>query len=233
MAKRNLKGLLLSEWYMMRVLFIAVLVMVISSQIGELASTAGSGNVPIGLSTLPCAFGIMLLSTAFAYDNMKCIGEFRRSLPYSDRDFVLTRYIPPTVIVVIVIIMTPLMLMLGGAIHGSYCAQFVEKAAFVTLMNAVYSTLPVIFFYPMFFKFGYQKMQIIYGMSSGILIICSTLSMVAGVGVLGDDGKEAFEEAPFLFAIPVPVCAGIIVGLAVLYYVSYRISLAEYAKRDE
>ncbi|EXM40964.1 hypothetical protein RASY3_01750 [Ruminococcus albus SY3] len=231
MTGNKIKGLLLNEWYTIGKIFIAVCVMVIASLFGSLFMAAATGEAVIGFSTVTGGIGVMLLSSAFSYDNWKSIGSFKKSMPYSDSEVVLVRFLPPVMLIAVEAFCTPILLTIGGLIHGDLSEGFEGQAAFVTAVSVLYTAIPVMIFYPLFFKYGYQKMQMILGIFSAILVTSSlSLSMM---GIVRSPDDENMADKSMLINMPVPVCVIIIAVVAALIVVAYKVSVAGYSKRDD
>ena len=229
MAENKIKGLFLSEWYMMGKMFIAICVMVLASLAGSLFMTADTGEAVIGFTSVTGGIGVMMLSSSFSYDSWKGIGSFKKSMPYSDSEVVLARFLPPVIIAVVEVVCTPILLGVGGLIHGSFSEGFVGQAAFVTAVNLIYTALPVLIFYPLFFKFSYQKVQMVYGLVATVIVMSSMIfSVTATSGV-----KEKFPDKFWVKQMPIPVCLLIIAVIAGLFFVAFKASVAGYSKRDD
>lgn len=231
MTGNKIKGLLLNEWYTMGKMFITVCVMVIASMFGSLCMAAATGEAVVGFSSVTGGIGIMLLSAGFSYDNWKSIGSFKKSMPYSDSEVVLVRFLPPVIILAAEALFTPILLTVGGLIHGRLSEGFSGQAAFVTAVNVLYTAIPVLIFYPMFFKYGYQKVQTAYGVFAGLLTVISI--PVSMTGVFRSSDNEHMADKFLLINMPVPVCVIIIAVVAVLIYAAFRVSVAGYSKRDD
>lgn len=234
MTNKNIKGLFLSEWYTMRVLFICVVVMVICGLLSNVFMVAATGEASIGFLSIFGGCGVMLLASSFAYDGMKCIGTFKKSMPYSEHDIVLARFMPPVIIAVFEVVFLPLGMIIGGLIHGSFSEGFAGQAAFVTVVNLFYVSVPVLIYYPLCFKFGYQKVQLFYSIFATILMSSSVvLSMTSITSVSDESGHSSTVDKAVHLSMPVSVCAVMIAVLAVLYVLAFRVSVKEYSKRDE
>lgn len=228
MKNNRLKGLLLSEWYTMKYMYIATVVMVVACIVSTMGMAAASGTANLGPSALAGGFGVILLSTAFAYDDWKGIGTYKRSMPYSDRDIVISRYIPPILIAAAQIILTPMGLFIAYLINGKCDEGFIGQAAYVTMINVLLCSAIVIIFYPLFFRFGYQKVQLMYGIIGALVMIGSLIVMMISMTV-SEDGEDI---ADVQLAVSVPVCIAVIAVIVIAYYASYRLSLAGIKKKD-
>lgn len=225
MTGSKIKGIFLYEWYTIGKMFIAVCVMVIASLFGSLCMAAATGEAVVGFSSVTGGMGIMLLSSGFSYDNWKSIGSFKKSMPYSDSEVVLVRFLPPVIIAAAEAVFTPIMLTIGGLIHGDLSDGFAGQAAFVTVVNVLYTAIPMLIFYPMFFKYNYQKVQTVFGLLGGLAVASSV--------VLSSWNLDKSSDKFTLISMPVPVCVIIIAVVAVLIVVAYKVSVAGYSKRDD
>jgi len=141
------------------------------------------------------------------------------------------RFLPPVMLIAVEAFCTPILLTIGGLIHGDLSEGFAGQAAFVTAVSVLYTAIPVMIFYPLFFKYGYQKMQTILGIFSAILVTSSlSLSMM---GIVRSSDDENMADKSVLINMPVPVCVIIIAVVAALIVVAYKVSVAGYSKRDD
>ena len=101
-------------------------------------------------------------------------------------------------------------------------------------VNLLYVTVPVIIYYPLCFKLGFRKVQILYSIISVLFMGSSVILSMTSITTMSDEsGKEVTTFSPLKFSMSVPKCAVMIAVMAVLYVLAFRVSVKEYSKRDE
>ncbi|WP_295157884.1 ABC-2 transporter permease [uncultured Ruminococcus sp.] len=232
--EKKIKALILSDWYSMKIIYISLAVMYIFCGIAEFATAAGTGTAVLSFMSILAGLGTVLVSTVFAADEWKGIGAYRRSMPYSDKELVLSRYLPPMCLCGAVVVLTMLFPTIGGLVHGSFSNNFGGQMMFAVVLKAIFMTLPVVIFYPLFFRLGYKKTQVIYSVVTALMML--QLMMISVVGnftvVFDEMDEEKKTELSPLMTMPIPAGIITIAVLCGLWYLSYRLSLKGIKKRD-
>lgn len=236
MNKNGLKALMLTDWYTMKIVYICIIVIGVCGGVMSLAFTASTGGASPSFTMFFNAMSAMLLPTVFAYDEIKNIGVMKKTMPYTDRQIVLARYLPPAIITAASVLLTLLCALIGGAIHGSYAEFFGRQLAFSVCLTALYTLVIPTLFYPFFFTVGYRKTMTFF--SVFVVVIMMSSMMLAVLGPLFITADEVRDDAgnivdmSSVMAIPVPVGIILTAVMAGLYYLSYRIAIEKYAKSD-
>lgn len=230
----RLKALIMSEWYMMKGLYVIIASFCVISAVVELVTAASTGSAAISFAADLPGFGVVMFSMVFATDEWKGIGAYKRSMPYTDREMVLSRYLPPVCLSAAALVLTTLSTIAGGLIHGSLNKIFAEQLMFTLTTKAMFMLLSVIIFYPLFFRFGYKKTQIVYGVSCGIMMLMMMSVSMLGTGevVLDTFGENKQLLAEGLVTMPVPAGIITLAVIAVLCFVSYKLSVKFFASND-
>lgn len=236
MKKNGLKALMLTDWYTMKVVYICIIVIEVCGGVMSLTFTAATGGASPSFTMFFNAMSALLLPTVFAYDEIKNIGVMKKTMPYTDRQIVLARYLPPAIIAATSILLILLGTLIGGAIHGSYAEFFGRQLAFSVWMTSLYTLLIPTLFYPLFYTFGYRRTMTFFSIFAVIIMMSSMIFFFLGpifitADEVRDDAGNLVDKSAVM-AIPVP--AGIILTavMAGLYYLSYRISVKKYALSD-
>lgn len=232
MKNPRLKALLLIDWYNAKVIYICLILIAVFSGSMALSYTADKGSVTPVLFGSSCVIASMLISMVFNYDEYKNMGLLKKSMPYTCREIVLARYIPPAFLAGSVALMTVLGSLIGGAIHGSFNDDFGGQLAFSVFMTELYCLGMPALFYPFFFTLGYRKVQSIF--TFVFIILMAGSAVIQMIGMIGSNHAETGETLSDtqLFTLPMPVGVILTAVMAGLYYLSYRIAVEKYAESD-
>lgn len=231
MNKNGLKALLLTDWYTMRAVCICVIVAIVFNCGGiSLSSAADKGSVSTLFNLFSSAFGVMLLSMSFATDEYKNMGVMKKSMPYTDRQIVLARYIPPAIIAAASAALAIIGSLIGGCIHGSFAESFAEDLAFSISLTTIYTLAMPTIFYPFFFTVGYRKAQYAFSIVSSLMMISALPLLI--LHTISDESADVIKAIDEFFSAPVPISIILTAAMAGLYYVSYRIAVKKFAESD-
>ena len=227
MKNTKLKALLLNEYYSLKVIYICAAVISVCTSLTCFAFTAGSGDATPGFCSVTSAITILLFSSAFGMDKYKGIGEFRRSMPYELKDFVTARFIPPVILtaftVVSQLIFTLLAALMRVAAHDGISEHFSDQLGFSILFSLLFMSLPVIVFYPVFYRFDYQRSSLFFGLFCAFLMLSGVFISLSNL--LGNVFNVNFR-------IPVHVSLVLMAVVIGLYVLSYRLSVKAVYERD-
>lgn len=231
MKKNGLKALLLTDWYTMKLMYIVIIVMTVCGGGFSLTYAASNGGYIPTVMMFSGAMSSMFLSTIFAYDEYKNIGVMKKTMPYTCREMVLARYLQPAVIAAASAALNIGGAVIGGAIHGSFSAQFGGQIAFSVWLTALYILGIPTFFYPFFFTIGYRRMQYAFSIFATLFVMGGVIASFLG-GTIDFMFNSIDEDNIPLLTMPVPVGIILTAVIAGLYYLSYRVTVAKYATSD-
>lgn len=207
-----MKGLLLKDWYQIKaygkLIILSVLVMM-----GCSVFTLQHNN-SVFLVWGCCILGNLTM-TLIAYDSNCGWNVYANTLPLSRVQVVGEKYL-----------FSFLMMLLGAGMSGIVCLAAwcmgapigAGSAASVMLQGAEVIWVLSIIMLPVYYRFGSEKARYVY------LLIIGMIGGIVGV-VLG--GNEGSLDGLFM-AMSVPVQAIVLVGIAALSVLSWRLSLAWY-----
>ncbi|MBQ8965001.1 ABC-2 transporter permease [Ruminococcus sp.] len=227
---KKLKALMTHDWFTMKVVYIALIVMIVSGSFMTFSQARETGTAGIGFSAFIGAFAVMLLVTSFASDDTKNIGVTRRTMPYSDKEMVLSRYIPVVVVVLAVALFTVITSVIGGAMHG-FAEGFAGQLLFCIALEADVILIMPIIFYPFIFRYGYQKLQTAYSLVTALYMLAVFSGFMIMMIVPTENGASTQFMTPD-FEVPVIVSIidiAVMVGLTVL---SLRSSVKQLGLKD-
>ena len=221
MDKRKLKALMLTDFYQLRLMYILVLVMIVCKAVYNFTSSAATGGCSYMMDSTTAAMVIVFVNTLFSSEDMNGRVAFKRSLPYSVNELVLSKYLVPMSIAALNMITTLLFSLTGALLCKSgISADMPRELSFTLTVSALGVSFMPIVFYPLIFRYGYRQVSKYFGVLGAFIIVISTL-----VGTLfGIMGMEDESGLP-VFGVPVPVCIAVIAAVIVGYIISYRIAV--------
>lgn len=226
---RKLKALLLFDWYNMKVLYICTAVMILSSSFMTLSQAIQTGSASVGFNAFIGGFAVVLMSTAFAHDDMKNIGVTRRSMPYTEGEMVLSRYLPLFAVSVLSVFTTVIYACIGGAVHG-YGHDFIKQLLFCTAIILDFILIIPDIFYPVIFRYGYQKVQVIYGIVTTVTLLYGFITFMVMMTLGSEDETSQFASS--LFSAPLTVSIGNIVFVIIMTFISCKLSIRQLRNAD-
>lgn len=212
-----MKGLLLKDFYvLLRVCWYFALFLVL----WPLLLLAGEPPTVIVLS---CFLGAMLPSTLIAYDERDKWFKYAETMPYTRGQIVTAKYIYGFIANGIVIVIAAFSMTANTLfIHTGNVLSFGD----IILWCSIYllAGAVVSFMMPFIFWFGAEKGRYAYMVFGGL---CGGFAAIASSnGLLGDDFQMPRISSPIAYS------AIMIVIAAVLYTVSWRLSVMLYRKRE-
>ncbi len=212
----RLKALLLTDWYSMKLMYISTFIMILACSGTALASAMDTGKAVLNPACMMGLYGILLNASAFGYDKLNNVGTARRAMPYTDRELVLFRYLPIYAAALFYVIVTVLVLVIGGAAHG-FAEGFGKQLMFSIATGLDVMLILPMLFYPFIFRYGYAKVQNVYGVISALLALAGfSAFMYLTVGSSDDSISTAFTVPYWVsFANILLICAFSAISLKV------------------
>lgn len=212
-----MKGLLLKDLYMIKKYFWSYLLIVI----GFTFVLASSGNSFYGV--FPCLLVGSLPMSIQAYDEKEKWFQYSGSLPITKVQLVSVKYICSIGFILIEALSSALLL--------TFNMLFIDKGASLTFYSiaALCSMYPLIgavlsFCLAFIFRLGAEKGRFVYMIFGGL---CGAVGAILGISAGGEDTELLFNEPSSLI-----VCAIMISLAALLYAISWLLSIAFYKKRE-
>lgn len=221
MDKQKIKALMLTDYYRMKMMYIVVLVILVCKMVYNFTSSAASGGCSYMMDSSMNVVVMLFVTTLFSADNVNGAEVFRRSLPYTYRELVMSRYLMPMTITAASLLTTLLCSCTGSLLCKNGISDSMPRELSFTLTVSVLgiSLMPIIF-YPLFFRYGYTRISKYFTVLGAAIIILSTMAgTVVGMAVSTDNSGPPALEAP------VPVCIAAIAAVIVGYVISYRIAV--------
>lgn len=209
-----MKGLLIKEWFLIRSsIFIILLYTIVFVILG-----IGMDSFPI-TAILPMIFGLYPCSY-MTYDETSKWQRFSLAMPYSRKKIVSSKYITSIISVGVGMIISAIVMLVNLATHDSLNT---EQLLYTLLISLVLGLIIPMVILPLNFKFGTtlgRIMMIVFGAIFG-----------ASLSILGENVIPSVYK--FFSNLNMPLIILIIlVGIAVLYALSWFISIKIYEHKD-
>ena len=225
MSIKKVKALMLTDYYQMSFISITIILMQIFDSLSMLFWSAASGECT---SPLTANFGLVamfLLTNSFTLDEQKGTKILKKTMPYTDNEFVLSKYLMPVLFVVFKCISDIALSLAGTTMHeGGMSANFGETLAFHIVMVVTSMLLLPILIYPAFFRFSYKT-------AVKFFTVVGTISLVGMMGVMSKFVKDMVTQRSF-GRMPVPAGIAAVAVTLILLVISYRLSVKFHSKSD-
>lgn len=211
-----MKGLLLKDWYQVKAYGKLIILSVLAMMVCSVFTLQHDNSVFLVWGC--CILGNLTM-TLIAYDSNCGWNIYANTLPLSRVQLVGEKYL-----------LSFLTLLLGAGMSGIVClAAWLRGAPIgagmavsVMLQGAEVIWVMGVIMLPVYYRFGSEKARYVY------LLLVGMIGGVVGVALGGNEGSL---DGLFM-AISVPVQAAILVGIAVLSVLSWRLSLAWYGMAE-
>ena len=164
---------------------------------------------------------VMLMISTFSYDNYNNWDSYAITLPNGRKNSVKAKYITTIILILTVSIITTIL----SILISYYKLNIVDfKLTIFNMTSIVFGTMLVLMFmYPMIYKLGVEKARIgIFIMVFGIIILGSILLQYININKILN--SLSLLENYFLILIRLIII--------ILLYISYKISLRIYLKKE-
>lgn len=216
-----LKGLMMKDLRNIKSYKSTILFFIVIFAITGFFNDTAVSFIPISITM---CFG-MMATASFSYDNLANSDRYLLTLPLTRKDMVKARYIYAMLMTIV------------GAVIGNILAiafQFIKAGNFDEILNCLLASLGGVFGImilqmfqmPILYKFGAEKGRLIQ-MVAIILVMLGISSVTAFLIKISPFSLEDFGNMLEQYGLAV---IGIVV--VILYYVSYKISVGIFEKKE-
>ncbi|MCI9448641.1 MAG: ABC-2 transporter permease [Clostridiales bacterium] len=209
-----MKGLLIKEFYVIKKYFRFVFIM---SAAFIAFAILGNNLSNIGFAlTYPIMIGSLLPISLLSYDENFKWNTYAAALPVPKKSHVTVKYLVEIICTAAMLALCTIPIVIYLSISGNSAS--VAPVLIQISVRAVAAVISTAIFMPIVFKFGSQKARLMY-----ILLVAIIMSV--SVGLSSDFIKTISFE-------PRTAVLTAVILTAVLYVISWRISIKIYEKRD-
>ena len=225
MKLSRLRALVYTDFAQMKLIYPFVTVMIIFDSISMLFWSAAQGEVS---SIMTSNFGIVamfFMTNAFAFDEKNGLKAYRRSLPYTDTELVLARYITPAGTALLCIAADTVMAYLGTMLcKDGMSPEFGESLIFHIMMIVTSIMLVPALAYPAFFRLSFKKAMAVFSVVGVIGLGAATFMLMKGA--------MAMSSRTVYGKISVPAGLAVIAAVTAVYCISCCIAVM-FSKRTD
>lgn len=222
MNKKRIKALMLTDYYQMPLMYIVVLLVMVCKMIFNLFVSAASGNCSFLMDVNASIIMMVFVSTTFQTESLRGVTAFKKAMPYRASELVFSKYIIPISLSVMSVVSSAIFSLIGSLLckkgMSPYLAQEICFSAAVSVLGT--SVMPIIF-YPLFFKYGYQRVSKVFAVLGGTIIVITTILCSSGIFAAAVDK----DGGPPVSRLSQPVCAVVVLVVAAGYVISCRAAL--------
>lgn len=212
-----MKGLLLKDWYLLKSYFKLYGLMLL---IFTVLSLFSDNN--IFFLIYPCLMVGIIPISLISYDERSKWTIYSSTMPYSKKDIVSEKYLIGIILNLIIILFSSLTQSIKMISNSTFSLSNLFSIISILLFISLPSSSLAL---PFIFKLGSEKGRLIIAVS--IAVLFSAISIISGIFIM--DNGVFFESTP----VNIKAFSSLIALLTVaIYFISWRISIKVYEKRE-